>query len=863
MWERTLQDLIRGLRANKNDERKFISQAIDEIRKEVRNKDMETKAGAILKMTFLDMLGYDLAWANFHIIEVMSSQKYHLKTVGYLASSQSFNQQTDVLMLVTNLLKKDLSSTPADVALALNGLSHFVSPDLARDLTQELNSMLNHSRAQIRKRVILALFKVIQQHPEALPYCLPRLKDKLEDPDPSVVSATVNLFCELARRNPKDFLVLAPPLFHILTTSSNNWMLIKVIKLFGAISPYEPRLVKKLQAPITELIQTTPAISLLYECVHTCIIGDMLDGFDGLPLARLCVNKLSTFLGDTDQNLKYIALMAMVKIVPIRPELVAEHQAVILESLNDFDISIRMRALELISSMITPNNAQFLVQQLLSHLVTEQKPSLPSAASSLSRALHSSSTPEEPGTAAPELTTPYRLEVASRIIDMCSQNLFQNVQDFDWYLSVLVDLIYVAGADVAALIKEQLVDVTVRVRACRNYAVTLMTKLLDDDTLVLGADEPSKCSGVLWAAAWICGEYSEELQDPHYVLMRLTQPSIALLPAEIISIYLQATIKVFSCWAVGLTERWGDELLPRVKESVNLVLDNLRTFASHGDVEVQERAANAIQLLTLVKGDLDLFRPAPPQPIAVPEFANQFDDIPSSMSSNPVFPKSLLLIKKLVTVYNLRPVAPSAQKQVAIPNGLNLDKWIVPPPKSMAYDDFEGDDKKKKKKKGKGKARAENGALGYGKNLLSEDSHPQTEEDEAELSARRAQRLARQQDDPYYLTDKRLKPASRSSAHDIDSIPIVRLDDMPSLSSHSTPPRVPSRMADIKPPSSPKVFEVDREGEAPAEGSVGPPSDTVHTPAETIEPGIQAPEAIVVKRVKKKTGGKKKNTVPL
>ena len=91
--------------------------------------------------------------------------------------------------------------------------------------------MLNHSRARIRKRVILALFKVIQQHPEALPYCLPRLKEKLEDPDASVVSATVNLFCELARRNPQDFLILAPPLFHLLTTSSNNWMLIKIIKL--------------------------------------------------------------------------------------------------------------------------------------------------------------------------------------------------------------------------------------------------------------------------------------------------------------------------------------------------------------------------------------------------------------------------------------------------------------------------------------------------------------------------------------------------------------------------------------------------------------------------------------------------------
>jgi hypothetical protein len=52
------------------------------------------------------MLGYDLTWADFNIIEVMSSPKYHLKTVGYLGASQSFNQHTDVLMLATNLLKK-------------------------------------------------------------------------------------------------------------------------------------------------------------------------------------------------------------------------------------------------------------------------------------------------------------------------------------------------------------------------------------------------------------------------------------------------------------------------------------------------------------------------------------------------------------------------------------------------------------------------------------------------------------------------------------------------------------------------------------------------------------------------------------
>jgi AP-3 complex subunit delta len=53
MWERTLQDLIRGLRAHKNDEANFISQVVDEIRQEIKSKDMELKAGAVMKLTYV------------------------------------------------------------------------------------------------------------------------------------------------------------------------------------------------------------------------------------------------------------------------------------------------------------------------------------------------------------------------------------------------------------------------------------------------------------------------------------------------------------------------------------------------------------------------------------------------------------------------------------------------------------------------------------------------------------------------------------------------------------------------------------------------------------------------------------------
>lgn len=53
MWERNLQDLIRGLRAHKSDESKFIASAIDDIRQEIKGKDMELKAAAVLKLTYV------------------------------------------------------------------------------------------------------------------------------------------------------------------------------------------------------------------------------------------------------------------------------------------------------------------------------------------------------------------------------------------------------------------------------------------------------------------------------------------------------------------------------------------------------------------------------------------------------------------------------------------------------------------------------------------------------------------------------------------------------------------------------------------------------------------------------------------
>lgn len=44
--------------------------------------------------------------------------------------------------------------------------------------------MLTHSRAHIRKRAVLALFKVLTQYPDLTASAMTRLRERLDDPDP-------------------------------------------------------------------------------------------------------------------------------------------------------------------------------------------------------------------------------------------------------------------------------------------------------------------------------------------------------------------------------------------------------------------------------------------------------------------------------------------------------------------------------------------------------------------------------------------------------------------------------------------------------------------------------------------------------
>ncbi|XP_026848641.1 AP-3 complex subunit delta isoform X2 [Drosophila persimilis] len=734
MFDKNLTDLVRGIRNNKDNEAKYISTCIEEIKQELRQDNISVKCNAVAKLTYIQMLGYDISWAGFNIIEVMSSSRFTCKRIGYLAASQCFHPDSELLMLTTNMIRKDLNSqNQYDAGVALSGLSCFISPDLSRDLANDIMTLMSSTKPYLRMKAVLMMYKVFLRYPEALRPAFPKLKEKLEDPDPGVQSAAVNVICELARKNPKNYLPLAPIFFKLMTTSTNNWMLIKIIKLFASLTTIEPALGRKLTQPLIEIISSTSAMSLLYECINT-VIAVLISISSGMPnhsaSIQLCVQKLRILIEDSDQNLKYLGLLAMSKILKTHPKSVQAHKDLILACLDDKDESIRLRALDLLYGMVSKKNLMEIVKRLLGHMERAE------------------------GSA-------YRDELLYKVIEICGQSSYLYVTNFEWYLTVLVELIQLeAGSRHGRLIAEQLLDVAIRVPVVRQFAVNEMTNLLD--TFTVSAQSNSMYE-VLYAAAWIVGEFAGELEDAERTLNILLRPR--QLPGHIQGVYVQNVIKLFARLATTCLELQD---LPGIVRLCDHVLDKLQHFNGSSDIEVQERASSACMLIEMLRTQLT----------ATDESAMVMETAESGIP-----PLAIEIVQEMTLLFagELIPVAPKAQRKVPLPDGLDLDEWInAPPPEDNPSSSSSEHDKEElfvsAAQAGGGTAMGHDGGHGgAGKRRKSLELTPE------QMERQRLARLIEQSNNPHYLksTNASASAAGASNADQYDNIDDIPITELP------------------------------------------------------------------------------------
>lgn len=819
MFEKDIYQLIRGLRAHKGNEREYIQSSIKECRKEIRSQDMDQKATALLKLVYLEMFGHDMSWASFNVLEVMSSPKYLQKRVGYLAAVQSFRSDTEVLMLAENLLKKDLNSADkSTMALPLITIPHVINPSMANSLLTDLLPRLSHSHPSVRKKTIVTLYRLALVYPETLRPAWPKIKERLQDEneDSSVTAAIVNVVCELGWRRPQDFLPLAPRLFELLTAGNNNWMAIKIIKLFSALTPLEPRLVKKLLPPLTSLIKTTPAMSLLYECINGIIQGGIMEAAEGTTegdeIARLCVNKLRAMLVvEGDPNLRYVALLAFAKITASHADLVSQHSDVILECIDDADISIRTRALDLVVGMVNANTLQTVVERLLKQLRSAGvAPAADEPAND--RGAHDGIIPmadddeddagatikpkESKPNQAPPLPDDYRISVIERILQMCSRDTYSDMNDFEWYIGVLVELVKQCpatssntrdtGSSMADAIGGELQNVAVRVKAVRpEAAAAAQSLLMFEQREKLFPSAVSGGEGVLASAAFIAGEFADMLPDPDAVLSSLLDSSSSQLPAAALASYLQAVPKIFAQLTSSQEATWTSGRKSQVELIIARIVHFLEPLTLHPNLDIQERAVEYLDLMRL----------------ASEACSGQQTDAETGQYAEP----PLLLTQAIPSLFSgmeLNPVAPRALNKVPIPDELDLDAPINSNLNMLLQQadlDFEYNDADDEVYKfyhekpsavatpSASTARAAADLLnsqGGSRSSSYQDTQP-AEVDSLVAERKRAERRERYKDDPYYIDSERnsgtstpmhnILRSANGQELDVDSIPVMEL----------------------------------------------------------------------------------------
>ena len=119
--------------------------------------------------------------------------------------------------------------------MALNCVACLCNAELGSNTISDIVGMLNSSSPYIKKRAIVAVYRIVLKSPSLLRTVFPRLKEKLEDPDPGVKSTAVSIFTELAFKTPKHILELAPQCYKLLVESNQVWMQIKIVKLVCSI----------------------------------------------------------------------------------------------------------------------------------------------------------------------------------------------------------------------------------------------------------------------------------------------------------------------------------------------------------------------------------------------------------------------------------------------------------------------------------------------------------------------------------------------------------------------------------------------------------------------------------------------------
>eukprot|EP00604_Paraphysomonas_vestita_P001033 CAMPEP_0174821540 /NCGR_PEP_ID=MMETSP1107-20130205/9052_1 /TAXON_ID=36770 /ORGANISM="Paraphysomonas vestita, Strain GFlagA" /LENGTH=853 /DNA_ID=CAMNT_0016038711 /DNA_START=353 /DNA_END=2914 /DNA_ORIENTATION=- len=303
---------------------------------------------------------------------------------------------TLALCAIANIGGNDLAeSVCPDVQKLIlnpNSNSQFVNPNVIRTPEEE-----KAIKCSIRKKAILCLLRLYRTNPETVDISdwVDQFGILLADRDIGVLTSALSLLLSFTAADPSQFEGAISYVVDILKrlilgrqipgdyTYYNipcPWLLVKCLRFLQYFRcPTDQGTLDTLNEVLRKLVARGESVSasdsvnksnaehaILFETCNLVI----LYGTDGdRELKENVLALLGRFIAVKDANIRYLGLDAMGRLARLEgPAPTQIHQATVITSLKDADVSVRKRSLDLLYVMTDKNNAETVVSELLLNL---------------------------------------------------------------------------------------------------------------------------------------------------------------------------------------------------------------------------------------------------------------------------------------------------------------------------------------------------------------------------------------------------------------------------------------------------------------------------------------------------------------
>ncbi|KAM8894143.1 AP-2 complex subunit alpha-2-like isoform 2-T2 [Spinachia spinachia] len=570
---------------SKEAEIKRINKELANIRSKFKGDkalDGYSKKKYVCKLLFIFLLGHDIDFGHMEAVNLLSSNKYTEKQIGYLFISVLVNSNSDLIRLINNGIKNDLGSrNPTFMNLALHCIANVGSREMAEAFASQIPSILvaGDTMDSVKQSAALCLLRLNRTSPDLVPMgeWTARVVHLLNDQHLGVVTAAASLITTLAQKSPEDFktsIALAVArLSRIVTSASIDlqdytyyfvaapWLSVKLLRLLQCYTPPEDaalrsRLTECLETILNKAQEPPKSKKVQHSNAKNAVLFEaiaLIIHYDSEPtlLVRAC-NQLGQFLQHRETNLRYLALESMCTLASseFSHEAVKTHIDTVIKSLKtERDVSVRQRAVDLLYAMCDRSNSKQVVAEMLSYLENADYS--------------------------------IREEIVLKVAILAEKYAV----DYTWYVDTILNLIRIAGDYVSEEVWYRVIQIVINRDDVQGYAAKTVFEALQ---------APACHENLVKVGGYILGEFGNliagDSRSSPLVQFDLLHSKFHLCSVPTRALLLSAYIKFIN-------------LFPEVKATIQDVLRS-DSQLRNADVELQQRAIEYLRLSCIASTDI-------------------------------------------------------------------------------------------------------------------------------------------------------------------------------------------------------------------------------------------------------------------